>query len=134
MFHCLSVNPTSSTIVSPTTDIQSELNDDCTTDVHYDDGNDDSLDNINLIGEQPQTESESDRYNFHRDINPPPGVKFGIHLEHVLASYHGIDLKLFDEIVDLIQYHATAKDIDFRTTKLYPRKELTNTQSTLYNL
>lgn len=64
----------------------------------------------------------------------PPGVKFGIHLEHILSSHRGVDLKLYDEIIDLIHHYATTQDMDFRTTKLYHRKQLTKTLSKLYNL
>ena len=44
-----------------------------------------------------------------RHINPPPGIKFGIHLQHILSSHQGIDLKLYNEIIHTIQYHATVK-------------------------
>lgn len=74
-----------------------------------------------------------DGYKFCTDLNPPPGVKFGVHLQHLISSHHGVDLKLYDEIIDLIKTHATTKEIDFETHKLYHRIELTNTLS-IYNL
>ena len=78
--------------------------------------------------------ASNDRYEFRSNLNPPPGVKFGVHLLHVISSHRGVDLKLYDEIIDLIKNHATTQDTDFATHKLYHRKELTRTLSTLYNL
>lgn len=86
------------------------------------------------INSDDQTIPESNRYKLRRDINPPPGVKFGIHLQHLISSHRGVDLKLYDEIIDLIQFHATTQDTNFSTNKLYHRKELTKTLSQLYNL
>jgi hypothetical protein len=69
--------------------------------------------------------ASNDRYEFRSNLNPPPGVKFGVHLLHVISSHRGVDLKLYDEIIDLIKNHATTQDTDFATHKLYHRKELT---------
>ena len=74
------------------------------------------------------------QYQYRWDLNPPPGVKFGIHLQHILSSHWGVDLKLYDRIVNLIKYHATTQATDFSLNKLYHRKELTKTLAELYNL
>jgi hypothetical protein len=94
---------------------------------------------FHLEQEQNSTSDETnnasnDRYKFRKDLNPPPGVKFGIHLQHVISAHRGVDLKLYDEIIDLIKLHATTQSTDFATHKLYHRKELTTTLSSLYNL
>ena len=69
-----------------------------------------------------------------RKINPPPGIKFGVHLQHILSSHHGVDLKVYNEIINSIQYHVAVHKTDFGTTKLYNRNELTSKLSNLYNL
>ncbi len=45
-----------------------------------------------------------------------------------------MDLALYDEIVDLIKFHATTQDTDFATNKLYHRNELMKTLTEMYNL
>ena len=40
------------------------------------------------------------------NINPMPGIKFGTHLQQVLLSHHGVDLSLYDEIIDTIKHHS----------------------------
>jgi len=82
------------------------------------------------IGNDPTT----DRFAFRQNLNPPPGIKFGIHLQHILSTHRGVDLKLYDEIIDLIKYHASTQVTDFTTNKLYHRQELTTTVANLYNL
>lgn len=92
------------------------------------------------LGQEQNSTSEeinnasNDRYKFRKDLNPPPGVKFGIHLQHVISAHRGVDLKLYDEIIDLIKFHATTQSTDFTTHKLYHQNELTKTISSLYNL
>ena len=76
----------------------------------------------------------NDRYKYRSGLNPPPGVKFGVHLQHLISSHRGVDLKLYDEIIDLIHVHATTHATDFGNHKLYHRNELTMTLSNLYNL
>ena len=61
--------------------------------------------------------SSNDRYKYRSGLNPPPGVKFGVHLQHVISSHRGVDLKLYDEIIDLIHLHATTHDTDFSNHK-----------------
>ena len=70
----------------------------------------------------------------HASMNLPPGVKFGIHLQHILSSHRGVDLKLFDDITNLIKYHAIVETTNFSSVKLYQRNELTTSLSSLYNL
>jgi hypothetical protein len=70
----------------------------------------------------------------YRNINLPPGIKFGIHLQQVLLSHHGVDLSLYNNIIDTIHHHTTVQKTDFSTTKLYHQNELTSTLSSLYNL
>jgi hypothetical protein len=93
---------------------------------HFEQENNSTPDEIN--------NASNDRYKFRSDLNPPPGVKFGVHLQHVISSHCRVDLKLYNEIIDLIKIHATTQDTDFAIHKLYHRKELTKTLSTLYNL
>ena len=50
------------------------------------------------------TTGSNDRELFKHNINPPPGVKFCIHLQNILSSHHGVDLNLYNEIIDLIKY------------------------------
>jgi hypothetical protein len=69
-----------------------------------------------------------------RHVNLPSGVQFGIHLQHILSAHRGVDLKLFDEITDLISVHANVHKTDFASAKLYHRNELTSAVSSLYNL
>jgi len=76
----------------------------------------------------------TDPYSFRQNLNPPLGIKFGIHLQHILSSHRGVDLKLYDEIIDLIKYHASTQATDFTNNKLYHRQELTTTVAKLYNL
>ena len=78
--------------------------------------------------------ASNDRSKFRTHLNPPPGVKFGIHLQRVISSHRGVDLKLYDDIIDLIKTHATTQNTDFSKHKLYHRNELTRTLTTLYNL
>ena len=78
--------------------------------------------------------ASNDHSKFRTHLNPPPGVKFGIHLQHVISSHRGVDLKLYDDIIDLIKTHATTQNTDFSKHKLYHRNELTRTLTTLYNL
>ncbi len=82
----------------------------------------------------PFISSSTNCYQFDRNLNPPPGVKFCIHLQHIISSHRGVDLAMYDEIVDLIQFHATTQETDFSTNKLYHRNELTKTLTELYNL
>ena len=64
----------------------------------------------------------------------PPGLQFGIHLQRVLSSHRGVDLKLHDEIMDLIELHSRGRNTDLSTVKLYRRNELMATLTTVYNM
>jgi hypothetical protein len=66
-----------------------------------------------------------------RSLIVPPGLQFGIQLQHIISSHRGVDLKLFDEITDLVK---SFSNTDFSSVKLYHRKELTSTITSLYNL
>jgi len=125
----LSVNYTRSTVESVLTDVDNghtNADDRC--------GEDDYGNDTEFSIECDNTSFSTKHYQFHCDLNPPPGVKFCIHLQHILSSHRGVDLKLYDEIVDLIKFHATTHETDFSTNKLYHRNELTKTLSELYNL
>jgi hypothetical protein len=70
--------------------------------------------------------------SIQQSINPPSGIKFGIHLHEILSSHCGVDLSLCDENTDTIEFHSTVQKTDFSDTKLHNRKELTTTLSNLY--
>lgn len=93
-----------------------------------------NIENVNHITSDEHNDTSTNRYKFRSDLNPPPGIKFGVHLQHLISSHRGVDLKLYDEIIDLIKMHATTQDTDFANQKLYHRKELTKTLTSLYNL
>ncbi len=82
----------------------------------------------------PSIPSSTHCYQFDCDFNPPPGVKFCIHLHHIISSHRSVDLAMYDEIIELIKFHAMTQDTDFATNKLYHRNELTKTLTELYNL
>jgi hypothetical protein len=70
----------------------------------------------------------------HRAACLPPGLQFGIHLQRVLLSHRGVDLKLHDEIMDLIELHSRGRKTDLSTVKLYRRSEVMSTLTTVYNM
>ena len=51
---------------------------------HFEQENNSTPDEIN--------NASNDRYEFRSNLNPPPGVKFGVHLLHVISSHRGVDL------------------------------------------
>lgn len=122
----LSVNPVSAYSTS-----SSVTNNDTDVNVDYD-GPDFGTDADCPIIDESSTNTH-DPYHFHHNLNPPPGIKFGIHLQHILSSHRGVDLKLYDEIIDLIKMHG-AQDNNFSTSQLYHRNELTKNVAKLYNL
>ena len=64
-------------------------------DVIYNDSNYDSIEDGNIDNASlPNASSISTTSSSHRNINPPPGIKFGIHLQQVLLSHRGVDLSL----------------------------------------
>jgi hypothetical protein len=129
--HCLSVNPSLSQLSSlPSDQRQSyfastedlEVDHNC----EFEPANDEQIDNAR------ETTTVTSTSSIQRSINPPSGIKFGIHLHEILSSHRGVDLSLYDEIIDTIKYHSTVHKTDFSATKLYHRKELTTTLSDLY--
>jgi hypothetical protein len=69
--------------------------------------------------------------NTTRSLIVPRGIQFGIQLQHIISSHRGVDLKLFDKIMNLIKCFSNT---DFSSVKLYHRKEFTSTITSLYNL
>ena len=51
-----------------------------------------------------------------------------------MSSHRGVDLSLYDEIIDVIKFHTSIQKTDLSVTKLYHRKDLTATLSSLYQL
>ncbi len=89
--------------------------------------------NDDRIDTSRETTTEISTSSIQQSINPPSGIKFGIHLHEILSSHHGVDLSLYDEIIDTIKFHSTVHKTDFSATKLYHRRELTTTLSNLYS-
>ena len=52
----------------------------------------------------------------------------------MLSTHRGVDLNLFDDIINLIEYWATDRRLDFRSAKYYRRASLINLLSKMYNL
>ena len=71
-----------------TDDFFHELHDDTNTVVAHDDTN---------MFENNVTD------NTTRSLIVPCRIQFGIQLQHIISSHRGVDLKLFDEIMDLIK-------------------------------
>ena len=126
--NCLMVNPSIPQMASAASanDEDVVLYNDC----NYDPIDKENMDNASL----PNSSSVSTTSSSHRNINPPPGIKFGIHLQQVLLSHHGVELSLYNDIINTIHHHCTEQKTDFSTTKLYHQNELTSTLSSLYNL
>ncbi len=104
-------------------------------DINVYNGDGDEYDTPDFTTEcNPSIPSSTHCYQFDRDLNPPPGVKFCIHLQQIISSHRGVDLALYEEIIDLIKFHAKTQDTDFATNKLYHRNKLTKTLTELYNL
>ena len=99
-----------------TDDFFHELHDDTNTVVAHDD---------TIMFENNVTD------NTMRSLIVPRGIQFGIQLQHIISSHRGVDLKLFDEITDLIKCFSNT---DFSSVKLYHWKEFTSTITSLYNL
>jgi len=49
--------------------------------------------------------------SIQQSINPPSGIKFGIHLHEILSSHRGVDLSLYDEIIDTIKFYSTVQKL-----------------------
>ncbi len=129
--HCLSVNPSLSQLSSLPSD-QRQLYFSSTEDLEVDNNCDFEPANDEQIDNAHETTTVTSTSSIQRSINPPCGIKFGIHLHEILSSHCGVDLSLYDEIIDTIKFHSTVHKTDFSATKLYHQKELTKTLSDLY--
>ena len=122
--HCLSVNPSLSQLSSLPFD-QHELHLASTENLEIDNNCNFEPANDEQISTARETTTVTSTSSIQRSINPPSGIKFGIHLHEILSSHRGVDLSLYDEIIDTIKFHSTIHKTDFSATKLYHRKELT---------
>ena len=64
----------------------------------------------------------------------PSGIMYQLHLNNILSSHRQVDLSLFDEINQCVQYHAQEHNVDFATEKLYSREQLVEIATDVYNL
>ncbi len=126
--HCLSVNPSLAQLSSLPSDQRQPY---CasTRDLEVDINCDFEPANTEQIDCACETTTVTSTSSIQWCINPPSGIKFGIHLHEILSSHRGVDLSLYDEIIDTIKFHSTIHKTDFSATKLYHRKELTKTLS-----
>jgi hypothetical protein len=132
-FHCLSVNPSLSQLSSlPSNQHQPYFA--STKDLEVDNNYDFEPANDEQIDNACETTIVSSSSSIQRSINPPSGITFGIHLHEILSSHHGVDLSLYDEIIDTIKIYSTVQKTDFSATKLYHKKELTKLYQTYTNL
>ncbi len=129
--HCLSTNPTLSQLSSLPSD-QFQLHFASTEDLEIDNNCDFEPANDEKIDTARETTTVTSTSSIQRSINPPSCIKFGIHLHEILSSHRGVDLSLYDEIIDTIKFHSTVYKTDFLATELYHWKELTTTLSKLY--
>ncbi len=67
-------------------------------DLNYDPMEEGNMDNASL----PNASSNSTTSSSHRNINPPPEIKFGIHLQRVLLSH--VELTFLFTMISLIQF------------------------------
>ena len=64
----------------------------------------------------------------------PSGIIYQLHLNNILSSHRQVDLSLFDEINECVQYHAQERKVDFASEKLYKREQLVEIATDVYNL
>lgn len=91
----LSVNPSLATAAAAMISVRSiDVNDDSLdgSDI-YDTGSDFYMEQENNGTSDGINNASNDRYKYRSGLNPPPGVKFGVHLQHVISSHRGVDLK-----------------------------------------
>ncbi len=98
------------------------------------DSNDNPSDDTHASFVTTQNKNTSVSSNNTPGMILPLGAQFGIDLQHLLSSHRGVDLKLYDQITDLVGYHSTTRNTDFTKVKLYHRNELICTLTSLYNL
>ena len=115
---CLSINPSLSHLASlPLDQRQSFIA--STKDFDVDNNCDFKLSHDEQINDTCSTTIVSSCSSIQQNINPTSGIKFGIHLHEILSSHCGVDLSLYDEIIDTIKFHSTQQKTDFSATKLY---------------
>jgi hypothetical protein len=124
--HCLSVDLSLSQLSSLPSD-QHQLRFASTEDLEIDNNCDFEPANDEQIDTARETTTVTSTSSIQRSINPPSGIKFGIHLHEILSSHCGVDLSLYNEIIDTVKFHSTVHKTDFLATKLYHWKELTTT-------
>ena len=66
--------------------------------------------------------------------NLPKGIVYQLHMMHIMNKHREVDLKLYSEINECVRYHATEKDVDFKTTRMYTRKQLIDISTHVYQL
>ena len=71
---------------------------------------------------------------FRRYQQLPPSVMFQLHMHNILSSHRQVDLSLFKEINDCVQYHADTHKVDFANCKMYSCEELIRAVTEIYNL
>ena len=64
----------------------------------------------------------------------PSGIIYQLHLNNILSSHRQVDLSLFNEINECVQYHAQERKVDFASEKLYKREQLVEIATNVYNL
>jgi len=108
--HCLSVNPSLSQLSSlpsdqrqpyfaSTKDLEVDINCD------FEPANNEQIDNA------CETTTVTSTSLIQRSINPSSGIKFGIHLHEIFSSHCGVDLSLYNEIIDTIKFHSTVQKL-----------------------
>ena len=64
-----------------------------------------------------------------------PGViVYQLHMMHIMNKHREVDLKMYSEINECVCYHAREKNVDFRTTRMYTRKQLVDISTNVYQL
>jgi hypothetical protein len=94
--HCLSVNPSLSQLSSLPSN-QHQLHFASTEDLEIDNNYDFEPANDDQIDTARETTTVTSTSSIQRSINPPSGIKFGIHLHEIFSSHRGVDLSLYDE-------------------------------------
>ncbi len=104
--HCLSVNPSLSQLSSLPSD-QHQLHFASTEGLEVDNNCDFEPANDEQIENTRETTTVTSTSSIQLSINPPSGIKFGIHLHEILSSHRGVNLSLYNEIIDTIKFHST---------------------------
>ena len=108
--HCLSINPSLLHLSSlPSDQRQSYFA--STKDLEVDNNCDFEPANNEQLDNAYETTIVTSSSSIQRSINPPSGIKFGIHLHEIFSSHRGVDLSLYDEIIDTIKFHSTVQKL-----------------------